>query len=246
MRGEAGLGELVEDHLSRPLRLYVYNHEYDVTRLVTITPERGWGGSGALGCVLGFGALHRLPRPLGEPMQGPGETLFETTTSGSASDGALDSSTANTNTPFVPLNSTGMTAQAPPLISPSAPPPPLISPSSTINTRKPKSKPKTRHTAVSPHQAFDEYFAEGEQRSKEEDFVPSTAARVGGTLPPPPKGGPSLASAPAGVEGEEEKMMSESGPGPVLEAEGEKDGQRGQKEEGSSDGTGAGTDSVTG
>ncbi|EDU45821.1 golgi reassembly stacking protein 1 [Pyrenophora tritici-repentis Pt-1C-BFP] len=61
VRGESGLSELVDDFLNRPLRLYVYNHEYNVTRPVTITPTRTWGGEGALGCVLGFGALHRIP-----------------------------------------------------------------------------------------------------------------------------------------------------------------------------------------
>ncbi|KAF2278526.1 uncharacterized protein EI97DRAFT_372839 [Westerdykella ornata] len=76
VRGESGLGELVEDFLNRPLPLFVYNHEYNVTRPVTITPSRTWGGDGALGCVLGFGALHRIPAPLEEPPQAPGETLF--------------------------------------------------------------------------------------------------------------------------------------------------------------------------
>ncbi|KAL9630578.1 MAG: hypothetical protein Q9164_006343 [Protoblastenia rupestris] len=78
VHGEAGLGELVEDYISRQLRLWVYNHEYGITRMVTITPSRSWGGEGALGCVLGFGALHRLPAPLSEgPVEGPGEALFE-------------------------------------------------------------------------------------------------------------------------------------------------------------------------
>ena len=49
VRGESGLGELIEDFVDRPLRLIVYNHEYNVTRPVTITPSRGWGGEGALG-----------------------------------------------------------------------------------------------------------------------------------------------------------------------------------------------------
>lgn len=64
LRGDAGLGELVEEFMNRPLRLYVYNNEYDVTRMVTITPAKGWGGEGALGCILGYGALHRVPAPL--------------------------------------------------------------------------------------------------------------------------------------------------------------------------------------
>lgn len=70
LHGESGLSELVEDHIGRPLRLYVYNSEYDVTRELTIHPSRDWGGEGALGCVLGYGALHRLPAPLSEPVPG--------------------------------------------------------------------------------------------------------------------------------------------------------------------------------
>ncbi|KAK7744826.1 hypothetical protein SLS62_009988 [Diatrype stigma] len=77
LRGEAALGELVDDHIGRPLRLWVYNHEYDVAREVVVTPSREWGGEGALGCVLGYGALHRLPAPLSEPVHAPGETMFD-------------------------------------------------------------------------------------------------------------------------------------------------------------------------
>lgn len=52
---------------------------------------------------------------------------------------------------------------------------------------------KTRHAAVSPNRAFDEYFEEGERRSKEVDFVPSTAGVKGtGVLPPPPKPPPKM------------------------------------------------------
>ncbi|EWC46712.1 hypothetical protein DRE_03957 [Drechslerella stenobrocha 248] len=76
-RGEGGLGELVEHHIDRPLQLYVYNHEFNVTREVTILPRKNWGGDGALGCVLGYGALHRLPRPLEEPLSEPGQVMFE-------------------------------------------------------------------------------------------------------------------------------------------------------------------------
>ncbi len=77
LHGEGGLSELVEDHIGRPLRLYVYNNEYNVTRIVSIVPSRDWGGEGALGCVLGYGALHRLPAPLSEPVSAPGETMFD-------------------------------------------------------------------------------------------------------------------------------------------------------------------------
>lgn len=43
------------------LELYVYNYEYDVLRAVRIRPNSRWGGSGLLGCNIGYGLLHRLP-----------------------------------------------------------------------------------------------------------------------------------------------------------------------------------------
>ncbi|EPS44215.1 hypothetical protein H072_1777 [Dactylellina haptotyla CBS 200.50] len=77
VRGESGLGDLVEDHIDRPLQLFVYNHELNLVREVTILPRKHWGGDGTLGCVLGYGALHRLPPPVSEPLSQPGEALFE-------------------------------------------------------------------------------------------------------------------------------------------------------------------------
>lgn len=47
---------------SRPeLELYVYNHDYNTLRPVRIRPNTTWGGSGLLGCGVGYGLLHRLP-----------------------------------------------------------------------------------------------------------------------------------------------------------------------------------------
>ncbi|KAI9786796.1 MAG: hypothetical protein M1816_007804 [Peltula sp. TS41687] len=195
VRGEAGLGELVEDHLSRPLELHIYNHEYDLTRPVTITPSRNWGGSGALGCVLGYGALHRLPVPLHEPPQAPGETLFET----------------------VGFNHTRPSSQLPPpSTSPSNPqqsstssnllipaehiPDPITTstPKHSSSSRKTHHRPAAAHhhhnlTALSPTRQMDEYFREGEAKSKELDHAPSsakTSAQLGNLPPPPRMGGP--------------------------------------------------------
>lgn len=184
IHGEGGLGELVEEYISRSLRLYVYNHEYAVTRLVTITPSRGWGGSGALGCVLGYGALHRLPLPLNEPPAAPGETLFETARF--SSEGSRPTSTqpqagpsegSHVETPLVEFSSNLLV----PASMTSPPPPPV----STVSSGPPRSGRKARH-AASSIQAFDDYFKEGEQKSKEQDMAPT------GKLappPPPPKGG---------------------------------------------------------
>lgn len=200
LRGESALGELVEDHLNRSLVLWVYNSEFDVVREVELVPTRGWGGEGALGAVLGYGALHRLPVGLGEEVEGPGEVVFETTTDGKEQAhnnlGAASypsPSTVAAGSYLVPANISS--------------PPPLSSPSAALNNnnstapppRSAKSTRRNRHAAVSPNRTFDEYFAEGEQKSKEQDFAPS---RKGTPLAPPPKAGGPPPSATAGAESE--------------------------------------------
>jgi hypothetical protein len=159
-----------------------------VTRLVTITPSRNWGGSGALGCVLGFGALHHLPPPLNEPPAGPGDTLFETarfsnedsrSSSGHPQPESYPTATSHLQLP----------QQNPPLASPALLIPTTLSPAPFATTpgRAPR---KTKHGI--PNRAIDDYFEEGEKRSKEEDYVPPSASRHA-PLPPPPGSGPKLA-----------------------------------------------------
>ena len=244
VRGEAGLGELVEDvcfvilstypclyhpssnthsrvqHLSRPLDLHIYNHEYNLTRLLTITPSRHWGGSGALGCVLGYGALHRLPAPLQEPPQGPGETLFETVNFDpphSHSPSAIPTS----QSPDRQLQQNHLLIPADHL---SIPTPPLNStPTTTQRAQHKSSGRRQRHAAhgtLSPNRSMEEYFKEGEAKSREVDHAPgrattgnSTEGGAGGVLPPPPKGNdihasdqaPAVTSSAASVTGTEEK-----------------------------------------
>lgn len=188
VHGEAGLGELVEDYLSRSLRLYVYNHEYDVTRLVTITPSRSWGGNGALGCVLGFGALHRLPVPLTEPPAGPGETLFETAR---FSNEETRSSSASLQSPAMGTGGfyqTPANARSGDFLVPAsiASPPPLAPPMGNPSTPAGSARGRKPKKAISPNSAFEEYFKEGEQKSKEEDFSPALKP---GAPPPPAKAG---------------------------------------------------------
>ncbi|KAL2199943.1 GRASP55/65 PDZ-like domain-containing protein [Corynascus similis CBS 632.67] len=191
LHGEGGLGELVEDHIGRPLRLYVYNNEYDVTREVTIQPSRDWGGQGALGCVLGYGALHRLPAPLSEPVNAPGETLFDGDSSFAGPTGAFAPATG------VRVGSpTGFAAPS----STATPPPPsssadflvpaqlvgaqVVTPPTGPPPRSSKKKERTHHGAPN---LMDDYFREQEKKSRELDHVPSGR---NSPLPPPPKGGP--------------------------------------------------------
>ncbi|KAL2785222.1 golgi reassembly stacking protein [Aspergillus keveii] len=181
LRGESALGELVEDHLNRTLVLWVYNSEFDVVRTVDLVPTRGWGGEGALGAELGYGALHRLPVGLGEEVEGPGEVVFETRADGTATPVAE----------AVPAGAdTGAPVQPPQFLVPAnmSSPPPWAPTGAASAPQVSHHGRKARGGArASPHKAFDDYFAEGEQKSKEQDNVPS---RRGTPLPPPPKTGP--------------------------------------------------------
>lgn len=190
LHGDGGLGELVEDHIGRPLRLYVYNNEYDVTREVTIRPGRDWGGEGALGCVLGYGALHRLPAPLSEPVSAPGETLFD-----------LDS---GAQAQFAPATGGAPSGRSSPFVAPAAgttspPPPPagdFLVPAQMVGstppaagTAPPRSKKKDRHHGHGAPDLMDDYFKEEEQKSRELDG-PGGGGRKTPVPPPPKAGGP--------------------------------------------------------
>jgi hypothetical protein len=52
-----------------PITLYVYNHDYDILRPVTVNLSRSWGtghNKGVLGCDVGYGLLHRIPEVIGK------------------------------------------------------------------------------------------------------------------------------------------------------------------------------------
>ncbi|KAI1097813.1 GRASP55/65 PDZ-like domain-containing protein [Jackrogersella minutella] len=189
LHGEGGLGELVDDYVGRPLKLWVYNNEYNVTREVEIVPSRDWGGEGALGCVLGYGALHRLPAPLDEPVHAPGETMFDGDISnvGAGADQfatlAATSEAANT---FGPTSTTDFLVPAQMVGSP----PPRT------GSAPPRGKKKERH-GHAPKRLMDDYFAEEEKKSKELD---GNIAASKTPPPPPPKagGGPPRAPPKAG------------------------------------------------
>lgn len=71
LQAEGDFYELVEAHTDRAFRLYVYNSDYDHTREVIIVPNREWGGEGLLGCGVGYGLLHRIPKPQDLPKVPP-------------------------------------------------------------------------------------------------------------------------------------------------------------------------------
>ncbi|KAK4541979.1 hypothetical protein LTR36_007179 [Oleoguttula mirabilis] len=200
LQGDAGLGGLVEQSMDQSLRLYVYNHEYDVTRMITITPSKHWGGEGALGCVLGYGALHRVPAPLNEPAQAPGETLFE-------SGGNTTTNNEQQSTPYYQPTDPHQAHHEPPPASSSPSPAAFLVPAN-MHFANPSPPPPTgapppgrakkarAHHAIAPIAGLDDYFKEGEQKSRELDR--SSTPKASGGLPPPPKGGgPPKAASPA-------------------------------------------------
>lgn len=170
----------MEDHLNRSLILWVYNNEFDVVREVEIVPHRGWGGEGALGAVLGYGALHRLPVGLGEEVEAPGQVVFETKEEHVQNTGGGDEA-SQSPTPIPPQNQFLVPANM-------ASPPPLAGQGANKAPSQSQS-PAGRHGRKARHAhadalSFDDYFRESEQKSKQEDFAPAinTAA-----VAPPPK-----------------------------------------------------------
>lgn len=63
LSAEGDFYDVVEAHVDKPLRVYAYSYDFDTIREVVLVPNRHWGGEGLLGCVFGFGLLHRIPPP---------------------------------------------------------------------------------------------------------------------------------------------------------------------------------------
>lgn len=180
--------------------LWVYNSEFDVVREVELVPRRGWGGEGALGAVLGFGALHRLPVGIGEEVQAPGQDLFD------AEKKSMDLYNGATETTYQ-----SAPVAAPLMMNPNAPPPPMLNPNAPPPAAGPRTKKGRAHRAVSPNNAFEDIFAEGAQKSAAQDAAPS---RHGTPKAPPPKVG--NASPPA-TEATESKIEDLGEPGDAEE-----------------------------
>lgn len=210
LHGESGLSEIVEDHINRPLRLYVYNNEYDVTREVTLTPSREWGGEGALGCVLGYGALHRLPPPLSEPVNAPGEMLFDggdmssEKTPYGASAGFQGADPASFVTPADQTQAQQDSTQAAAAAGGGGGGGEFLVPAQMASAPPPTNAPPRSHKKKTNRAAgggIDDYFNEQEQKSRELDRPETTRSKSPLAPPPkaggPPKGGPPKADAPA-------------------------------------------------
>ncbi|EGV66305.1 hypothetical protein PSN45_003095 [Yamadazyma tenuis] len=143
-----------------PITLYVYNHDYDVLRPVTVNLTRTWGdgsNKGLLGCDVGYGLLHRIPEVVGkfDSEKLTDDVLYE------SKDVEFQLPPPGSDT-FTPA------ADAFTLAAPLAPP---------------KPGKKKKHTR--PVADLNEYMNEELQKSKEADT--STVKPVEGSVAPPPK-----------------------------------------------------------
>ncbi|TKA29920.1 hypothetical protein B0A54_15046 [Friedmanniomyces endolithicus] len=163
-------------------------------------PDRSVVRHAVVLCVLGYGALHRIPAPLTEPAQAPGETLFESATgqdqqtyqSASSIDPASNPSASQQASvpPAPPSNPADFLIPADMTFA-NPPPAPSVSPGPPQG----RAKKARAHHAVAPAAGLDDYFAEWEKASREQDSAPTPKATSG--LPPPPKsGGPPKAASP--------------------------------------------------
>lgn len=138
--------------------------------------------------MLGYGALHRLPQPLGQgPVAGPGEVVFGDGDGDGEESARFSNEEPNRSfTPSsVPCRQPSPSKPAGDFLVPAAmdlPPPPAASkgvqsPASGRAGRKPK--------VARGNSAFEDMFKEGQAKSQEEDFAPASKAKVA-----PPPGGP--------------------------------------------------------
>ncbi|CAH6719939.1 GRASP65 homolog protein 1 [[Candida] jaroonii] len=144
-----------------PITLYVYNHDYDILRPVTVNLTKFWGSGqnkGILGCDVGYGLLHRIPEVIGkfENEKMTDDVLFEN----------KDDYQYN-STPIAPPSENSFTPMA------SIPPPSMTAP-------PPKSK-KKKHTR--PTVDLSSYMNEELEKSKDTDNTTTSDSPV----PPPPK-----------------------------------------------------------
>lgn len=184
-------------HSQAELELFVYNADYDTLRAVRIRPTTNWGGSGLLGCGVGYGLLHRLPAIHQEEYQD--EPVGQYAPQGGYNPSTIPEEEEEQG-PIDPSQSfTPATMVFPPPLTNSTSGP--VAPSNSVNgTRKKKhhypnvGNPLDPATAATPNSKLSNdlaaYFAEEEQRSKELDGYTKISASVAtsekSSLPPPP------------------------------------------------------------
>ncbi|PSK78682.1 hypothetical protein CJJ07_001454 [Candidozyma auris] len=163
-----------------PIQLYVYNHDYDVLRPVTVHLSREWSKGtvkGILGCDVGYGWLHRIPGVVGkfDNMEPIDDLIFENDADYSYK--LQQESTEQQHPRSLSQQSTEPKGPPPslptaqPLGPPSAPAPP-------------KSARKKKHTNPSANIDLTSFMNEELDKSKASDVQFGEVAEA--TPPPPP------------------------------------------------------------
>jgi hypothetical protein len=140
----------------------VYNSTHDVVRVVTIVPNRLWGGDGAMGFNIGYGYLHRIP-----PV--------------SSDDVVFDSE--------VPMKTAFELAQEQQtqVVQPEGQSRPSMERKSSETTRPPiHGRRRMSHSGGHSGKkvvGIEDILREGQEKSEKEDYVPNTKTE---SLPPPP------------------------------------------------------------
>ncbi|KAG7876020.1 hypothetical protein KL938_004954 [Ogataea parapolymorpha] len=145
--------------------LYVYNHDYDAVRPVTVYPNETWGGRGLLGCDIGYGLLHKIPEVVGKYHKDDDDSDVDLTPGGvmfSAQPGAPD----------VPVQSDNVLQPA------------VRAPSFADTPAEPVTRRKKPSKYVAPKSDLTSYFEEETAKSK---LIDGESKTTHGTVPAPPK-----------------------------------------------------------
>ncbi|RLV92134.1 GRASP65 protein 1 [Spathaspora sp. JA1] len=199
-----------EDNI--PITFYVYNHEYDVLRPVTVNLCRNWGssnGRGLLGCDVGYGYLHRIPEVVGkfDNTSITEDPIFESNQEFSYDlDQKNESKPSTFVPPIVPSPGKG--------VSPKLPNIPLVASNKTVSPKLLNVVPvtstlaptvsgprspvrlatarKKKHLLSADLGGLSDYMNEELQKSKEKDdeFKPRSSAGAPTPPPPPPPHAP--------------------------------------------------------
>lgn len=177
-------GQTREENI--PITFYVYNHDYDILRPVTVNLSRSWGtgqNKGVLGCDVGYGLLHRIPEVAGKFSANSiiDDVLFENNKqygyevphSGTISPQPEAYAPPPSQGSYVPAG----LPTAPPTLPPVAPIAPMAPRSSAVKKKK---------AAGNALDGLSDYMNEELEKSKKNDtqFNRSTSEEL---PPPPPK-----------------------------------------------------------
>jgi hypothetical protein len=137
----------------------VYNSSYNIVRVVTIVPDRTWGGEGAMGFNIGYGFLHRIPPVVSNDVvfdsEAPMQTAFELAQQSQTQEGrpSMERQSSETTRPAM--------------------------------HRRRRSSHSATHSGKKVV-GIEAILREGQERSEKEDLVPITTTE-GLPPPPPPK-----------------------------------------------------------